>query len=462
MSAINVNSITGRTGTHGPVLTGVTTISSNLHVGSGLSVTGVSTFSNTVVGGATTELVVGGDARITGILTIGTGSVTIDGTSGNSSITGVTTVGITSAYITSINDLNYPTAGPLSNRNLIINGAMRVAQRGTSATGLGEGNSNTYLVDRFSFMESGTPTYQFTYSQDTDVPAGQGFSNSLKLLCTTADTSLTDNERLRIRQAFEGQDLQRIKKGTANAETLSLSFWIKSNLTGDVSVVLEDDTNARMISENATINAADTWEYKTIQFAGDTSGALNNDNALSIVLEWYFKAGSIYTSGTQQSVSWGDRTVSANTASPNNIDLGAAVNNYVNVTGVQLEVGSKATPFEHRPIGTELALCQRYYYKFRSSGELVNTARSAAGTVYWPVTVPTPMRISAPTIVGTTGLRTQSSVAGGGVTTDAWTFASQFDTGKGELRFTSSITGSANTRLTVHEGANEIQLDAEL
>jgi len=295
-----------------------------------------------------------------------------------------------------------PTAGPLSNRNIVINGAMRVAQRGTSATELGEGNSNTYLVDRFSFMESGTPTYQFTYSQDTDVPAGQGFSNSLKLLCTTADTSLTSNERLRIRQAFEGQDLQRIKKGTANAETLSLSFWIKSNLTGDVTVALEDNTNLRIISENATINAADTWEYKTIQFAGDTSGALNNDNAVSIMLEWYFKAGSNYTSGTQQSGSWGTRTVTANFASPNNIDLGAAVNNYVNITGVQLEVGSKSTPFEHKSYGDELHRCSRYYEKVRVRGTLLNTNSSSGSSC--PLIVQCSPKRATPSITDLTSL----------------------------------------------------------
>jgi len=260
----------------------------------------------------------------------------------------------------SIDGLQMPTAGALSNRNLIMNGAMAVSQKST-ATGLTNGSSNTYIVDRFGFMESGSPAYQFTYSQDTDVPTGQGFANSLKWLCTTADTTVDANERLRIRQGFEGQNLQQIKKGTANAETLILSFWVKTNLSGDISVVMEDADNSRVISKNATIASeeVDTWVYKTIEFPGDTTGTLDNDNGASIYLEWYVRTGTNYSSGTQ-ATTWAADTLN-NKSSSNNIDLGSAVNNYFNLTGVQLEVGSKATPFEYRPIGIELALCQRYY-----------------------------------------------------------------------------------------------------
>ena len=278
----------------------------------------------------------------------------------------------------SIDGLQMPTAGALRNRNLIINGAMAVSQKST-ATGLTNGSSNTYIVDRFGFMESGTPTYQFTYSQDTDVPTGQGFANSLKWLCTTADTAVDANERLRIRQGFEGQNLQQIKKGTANAETLILSFWVKTNLSGDISVVMKDANNNRIISKNAVIAAGEvaTWVYKTIEFPGDTTGTLNNDNGGSIWLEWYVRAGTNYTSGSQ-ATTWAADTTS-NKASSNNINLGSAVNDYINLTGVQLEVGSKATPFEHRSYGDELARCQRYY---EVHGVQLDTAQNGSGTGY--------------------------------------------------------------------------------
>lgn len=257
-----------------------------------------------------------------------------------------------------------------------MNGAMAVSQKST-ATGLTNGSSNTYIVDRFGFMESGTPAYQFTYSQDTDVPTGQGFANSLKWLCTTADTAVDANERLRIRQGFEGQNLQQIKKGTANAETLILSFWVKTNLSGDISVAMKDANNTRIISKNAVIAAGEvgTWVYKTIEFPGDTTGTLNNDNGASIWLEWYVRVGTNYTSGSQ-ATTWAADTTS-NKASSNNINLGSAVNDYINLTGVQLEVGSKATPFEHESYGQTLTKCQRYYQK---AGRIRLPASSNTGT----------------------------------------------------------------------------------
>jgi hypothetical protein len=221
MSAINVNSITGRTGSHGPVLTGVTTISGDLHVGSGLSVTGISTLSNTivggglsvtgistlsntVVGGATTELVVGGDARITGILTIGTGSVTIDGTSGSSSITGVTTAGIGSVYgVDSINDLGFPTGGALSNRNIIINGSMQFAQRSISVNNIT--STDAYLtVDRYrQFINT-----LGTWTVERHASGPPGFDYSYRATCTSGNASPAAGSYAFIRYGVEKQDMQ--------------------------------------------------------------------------------------------------------------------------------------------------------------------------------------------------------------------------------------------------------------
>lgn len=313
----------------------------------------------------------------------------------------------------SIDGLQMPTAGALNNRNLIMNGAMVVSQKPT-ATGLTNGNSNTYIIDRFGFMESGSPSYQFTYSQDTDVPTGQGFANSLKWLCTTADTNPAGNERLRIRQGFEGQNLQCIKKGTANAETLTLSFWVKTNLSGDISVVLEDTDNSRIISKNATIASGEvnTWVYKTLVFPGDTTGALDNDNAKSMTLEWYVRTSTDYNSGTQATTWEADNTT--NKSSNNNIDLGSAVNNYLNMTGVQLEVGSKATPFEHESYGQTLAKCQRYFEgvpagsTFNQGDAVVWSGQTANNAAYYAVKAFTVEKRAIPTVV-----MTNSAVATG-------------------------------------------------
>ena len=118
-------------------------------------------------------------------------------------------------------------------RNIIINGDMSIAQRGTSATGLGNGDNGYHTCDRWKFFESGTPTWEFTQTQSTDVPTGQGFAKSLKMDCTTADASLASTDLLRIFQSIEGQNLQYLKYGTANAQSLTASFWVKSNVTGD-------------------------------------------------------------------------------------------------------------------------------------------------------------------------------------------------------------------------------------
>jgi len=183
-------------------------------------------------------------------------------------------------------------------RNIIINGDMSIAQRGTSETGLGNGDGGYHTCDRWRFSEQGSPTFEFTQSQSTDVPSGQGFSNSLKMDCTTAQTSLGTENNLYITQRFEGQNLQYLKKGTSSAESLTLSFWVKSNKTGTYTTVLWDNDNSRNISKSYTISSANTWEKKTITFAGDTSGTLDNDNARSLDLYFNLTLGSDYTSGT--------------------------------------------------------------------------------------------------------------------------------------------------------------------
>ncbi len=241
-----------------------------------------------------------------------------------------------------------------SNRNLIINGAMQVAQRGTSVASIT--SSGLWTTDRWktSLVTLGT----WTMSQENDAPTGSGFRNSTKLLCTTADASPAAGDVFSLRQIIEGQNLQHIKKGTAAAEQLTISFWVKSNVTGTYIVSLYDADNTRLTGKSYTISTSATWEKKTLTFAADTTGAFDNDNAGSLFIDFGLAAGSNYTSGTLQS-SW-TTSVDANFF-VGQVNLASATNNYWQITGVQLEVGDTATPFEFKPFAQDLRECQRYF-----------------------------------------------------------------------------------------------------
>jgi len=266
-------------------------------------------------------------------------------------------------------------------RNLIINGAMQVAQRATSVASITTSGYRT--VDRFGHNVTTLGTW--TMSQENDAPTGSGFRKSTKVLCTTADASPAAGDYSSIYQIIEGQNLQAIKKGTAAAEQLTISFWVKSNVTGTYIVAIYDNDNTRSVSKSYTVNASGTWEYKTITFPADTTGAFDNDNGASLILEFVMGSGTDRTSGTLQTT-WGSYTA-ANYAT-GQTNLASATNNYWQITGVQLEVGATATPFEFLPVHLELAACQRYY-------EVINYAAikaAAAGTtdiwgsVYFKVT----------------------------------------------------------------------------
>ena len=269
----------------------------------------------------------------------------------------IATADIADAAVTKVK-----TSGVSSNpfRNIIINGDMSIAQRATSEASVG--NSFTYFtVDRFKLGGAGSSSARFTMSQDTDVPTGQGFATSLKMDVTTADASLGSSDALRISQFIEGQNLQYLKKGTANAESTTLSFWVKSNKTGTYISELRDIDNARSISKSYTIDVADTWEKKTITFAGDTSGAFDNDNNTSLRLSNWLYAGTDYTSGTLQT-SWG--TLTATDRAVGQVNFADSTANNFWITGVQLEAGTTASDFEFLPVDVNLQRCLRYYQMF--------------------------------------------------------------------------------------------------
>ena len=244
----------------------------------------------------------------------------------------------------------------LSNRNLIINGAMQVAQRDTSSTSAG-----MKTVDRFMLEWYNTDQVAFTQSQSTDAPPD--FSKSFKVDVTTAETTLDANEYSWIRYVLEAQDCQQLNYNSSNAKSVTLSFWVKSYQTGDFAVNLNKypDGSNRAITSTYTVNQSATWEKKTITFVGDTAGGgINDDNGMGISIYFFLAAGTDFKGSSANTNQWADYT-SAGWANGQAVNLFSSTDNYLQITGVQLEVGSVATDFEHRSYAQELALCQRYY-----------------------------------------------------------------------------------------------------
>jgi len=247
-------------------------------------------------------------------------------------------------------------------RNIIINGDMSVAQRETSQASIT--SSGYYTCDRWQTSIGSMGTW--TQSQSTDVPTGQGFAKSLKMDCTTANASPSSGNSLVLATNFEGQNLQYLKKGTSSAESTTLSFWVKSNKTGTyIAELMDNDNSNRHINNSYTISSADTWEKKTITFAGDTTGALDNDNANSFTISFWLGGGSNYTSGTLQT-SWGSLT-QANRA-VGQVNLADSTSNEWYVTGIQLEASDTASDFEFLPVDVNLQRCRRYFYSINAAG----------------------------------------------------------------------------------------------
>ena len=242
------------------------------------------------------------------------------------------------------------------NRNLIINGAMNVAQRATSSTGIGA-STGYFTCDRFVIAtdSSNATAGRLTMTQDSSAPSG--FANSLKLDCTTADTSIASGEVVILRQAIEGQNLQAFAKGTSDAKPFAVSFYVKGNASATYACELVDSDNTRQISK--TFNVTTDWTRVELTFPADTTGAFDDDNAGSFEFNIYLHSGSTYAGGTLNSSSW---------ASTTNANRAVGISSFFDstdrtffITGVQLEVGQNPTEFEHEPIEKTLLKCQRYY-----------------------------------------------------------------------------------------------------
>jgi hypothetical protein len=238
-------------------------------------------------------------------------------------------------------------------KNLLYNGSMEIAQRGTSFASIG--SPGTYHLDRWRTTFT-LATGRYTASQDSSGPAG--FAKSLKVDVTTAEASLGASSAAGFMQMLEGQDLQQLQKGTATAKSVTFSFWVKSTTTGTYVVELQDSENNRILCKQYTISAANTWEKKTLTFAGDTTGALTADTSGRLYVQFFLAAGTNYTSGSL-GANWA-ASVAANRM-VGQTNLFSSTDNDWYVTGIQLEVGDTATEFEHTSYGDELLRCQRYF-----------------------------------------------------------------------------------------------------
>jgi len=350
-------------------------------------------------------------------------------------------------------------AGTINFKNLIINGDMSIAQRGTSVTGVTT-TDGYYTCDRW---RSQTDIGTWTISQSTDVPTGQGFANSFKMDCTSAGTSNADE--VSIRQYIEGQFLQQLAYGTSSAKSITISFWIKSNKTGDYTFSIKNvnSSQERLLGFNYTIDSANTWEKKTFTFSGDTSTSIENTNSAEFELYWWFSAASALRTGTVsntwQNYSAGNHAISTLAG------LGGSTDDEVYLTGVQLEADTSASDFEFIPYDVNLQRCQRYYQIFGSTAptscNMTNGMAYSANSseVFCPTILPVVMR-TGPSVTqnGTIAYRTP------GGTTNVTLNSTAVSEKEVFMNFSGSFTSGDPGYIRNPDGSssNYLEVDAEL
>ena len=278
-------------------------------------------------------------------------------------------------------------------KNVIINGSMQVAQRGTSTADLGGSGTNQFgACDRWKIVTNGI-SGRVTQSQETDSPDDFGFST--KLACTTADTSIGASDYFILQYDVEGQDLKRFAKGTSSAKEFTISFFVKGNASATYTLELYDTDNNRQISK--TYSVTTSWTRVEITYPADTTGANNADSTSGLSIKFWLHAGTDRTSGTLNSSAWGAGSNTANRVSSSSTNFFDSTSRTFFITGVQFEVGSQATPFEHLTFGEELALCQRYFTNIAfNTSWFMDAYLAAYGYSTHNVNFPTQMR-GAPT-----------------------------------------------------------------
>ena len=308
-------------------------------------------------------------------------------------------------------------------RNLVYNGSMSINQRGdaTNVT-----SSGYHGPDRFNTQMENSTSGTWSIGQSTDVPEGYGFKYSLEYNCTA--TSNNANRYLMTIYRMEGYDSQVFNYGTPYAKDITLSFWIKCNKAGNISVNFENEQNPDQgYQTKQTIGQADTWEKKVVTIPGDTTKAFTWTSAKAMCFDIVYSAFGSYASATP-TAAWS--ALSNNQRGTHcNIDLFDSTSNYVRIAGVQLELGRHATEFEHRPYGEEIALCQRYFIRMKGStgahgtsvgdGGIATLANWTTSNAYGPIFLGTEMR-TPPSLSDFSGVRyfsggNQTSLSGGNV-----------------------------------------------
>ena len=268
-------------------------------------------------------------------------------------------------------------------RNMIINGDMNIAQRGTPTSAASYTSGGYAACDRWRLRAISTDEADFVVSQESDAPTASGFTKSIKIKTNTVESALASDEIFHVSQRIEAQDLQHLKYGTSSALPTTLSFWVKAYQTGTYAInVYKPDSPNRQITATYTISASNTWEFKTMTFPGDTAGGgITDDTGTGLQIYWLLATGTDYTGTT--STSW-DNYANGGFANGQAVNIMSSTDNYFYLTGVQFEVGSQATAFEHRSFGEELRLCQRYYQVGSSIGAGYGSANgyARAGSVY--------------------------------------------------------------------------------
>ena len=362
----------------------------------------------------------------------------------------------------------------LNNENLIINGGMNVCQRDSSETGVA--GTDYFTIDRWRYAVATDAVVTLTKSQD--VPASEGFNSSFKVDVTTADTSIGADQIAHIQTSVEAQDLQHLAYGTSSAKTLTCSFWVKSNKTGTYCFSLnKNDADGSLTAytfvKEYTISSADTWEKKIITIEPDSqiksaAAEIQDDNGLGFRVMWSLAEGSNRNTAT-------DNTWTSSygvTATSNQVNFLDNTANEFYLTGCQLEVGSKATPFKHKSFAEELRRCQRYFYLIDATGgegdENAPLVRESATQGQITCYLPTNMR-ATPTIEGSNYGRIvgYGTGFGGAATASVSNMTVRTNINEGQKIDINIINGSlAGTYVHCHHDRNaeagKLGFDAEL
>ncbi len=305
-----------------------------------------------------------------------TGDVTSSGTSTFDVISGVSTIGVTTVHLTGINNLSYPTAGPLSNRNLVTNGAMRISQRATTST-----SDGYQTCDRWRGQFGEGAVTQSQQSLSSGAPYNEGFRYFMRLQNTTATTA--NNSYRSYQHRIEGQDVATCGwDHTSSSSYITLSFWVRSSVGQEYEAFVRTaDGTERVYSFPFTL-AADTWTKITETVPGNSSNQIDNDNGHGFSISIIAYYGTDFTTASNADRTWRNRTNSGDYVPDMTSTWSSTTNATFDLTGVQLETGSVATPFEHRSYADDLARCQRYCYAAVADGSIDNYAPLANGRYY--------------------------------------------------------------------------------